>query len=62
MLRALGVDHTLFVGDFANENEEFVRLLKDSMHPLHFSAILGNHDAWASTVDTVAGTIPKVQR
>ena len=63
MLRSLAASHVLFVGDFANEDAEFVRTIQGQLRAagLPFSAVLGNHDAWASTIATVAGTIPKRQ-
>jgi uncharacterized protein (TIGR04168 family) len=44
LLRTLGVDLVLFVGDFGNEVVPLVALIADLSIPK--AAILGNHDAW----------------
>jgi uncharacterized protein (TIGR04168 family) len=60
MLSSLEVDHVVFVGDFANEDPDLLRNVKAQLleYGLAFSAVLGNHDAWATTISTVAGSIP----
>lgn len=60
ILSTLDVSHTLFVGDFTNENADFIQQIKDSFSTANapFSAVLGNHDAWASTINSVAAEIP----
>lgn len=48
-------NHTIFVGDFQNEDTNFISNLQNTMneHNLPFTCILGNHDAWATTIDSV---------
>ena len=45
-------NHTIFVGDFQNEDTNFISNLQNTMneHNLPFTCILGNHDAWATTM------------
>lgn len=46
ILKQLGIDLVLFVGDFGNESVEIVRAI--AALDLPKAAILGNHDAWYS--------------
>ena len=47
-LASLDADVAVFVGDFANENVDFVKMIANVTTPIHKVVMAGNHEAWYS--------------
>lgn len=58
-VQALKPDAVLFVGDFGNEDTRVVRSVASLAKVLPVAAVLGNHDAWHTTLGAIPDTSPK---